>query len=281
MKATPLKRNASQLYLLSVPLLVILLGFGLGKTNYTFYIPIWLVNVFLMVLAAWILGLHTVKAENSNRHLVLGAFSLILPMILVSMFFGLGPPPDTSQGWVDTAIEQQVRYSMLVMAGICIVIGFALLKEFLKNESENFYSLLGFIAIIIAIPIFILDMLFWGFYLPELFKIMVASHAEKLPDWFQPIRALFGLLSVVEVALTYMAIAAFSVSLRKVGLLRISSTRIYLVISLFAFLIIVLSPFIPEILTEAGFAVSIPAIPFLMPYYMGVILLRKVGNAVN
>ncbi len=281
MKATPLKRNVSQLYLLFVPLLVILLGFGLGKTNYTFYVPIWLVNVFLMVLAAWILGLHTINTKNSNRHLVLGAFSLIVPIILVSMFFGLGPPPDTSQSWVDTAIEQQVRYSMLVMAGIGIVIGFALLREFLKNESENFYSLLGLTAIIIAIPIFILDMLFWGFYLPELFKIVVASHAEKLPDWFQPTRVLFGLLSVVEVALTYLAIAAFSVSLRKVGLLRISSTRIYLVISLFAFLIIVLSPFFPEVLTEAGFVVSIPAIPFLMPYYMGVILLRKVGNAAN
>jgi hypothetical protein len=281
MKATPLKSNASQAYLLLVPLLVILFGFGLGKTNYMFYVPIWIVNVGLMSMAAWILGLHTVMDKNSKKHLAVGAFFLIVPLILVSMFFGLGPPPTTAQGWVDTGMEQQVRYSMLVIAGISIVFGFALLRESLKNELENFYSLLSFVTIIIAIPLFIIDMLFWGFFLTASFKILVANEVEKMPEWFKPVRNLFGLISVVEVALTYLAIAALSVSLRKVGLLGKTSSKIYTVISLIAFSIIVLSPFFPKSLAEAGFAVSIPAIPFILPYYLGVNLLKKVGIASN
>jgi len=281
MKVTPSKRNASQIYLLLVPLLVIIFGFGLGKTNYTFYLPIWIINVCLMLMAAWVIGLHTIKDKNRKKHLAFGAFFLIVPFILVSMFFGLGPPPDTALKWVETATEQQIRYSMLVSAGIFIAFGFTLLREKLKSDGENFYSLLGILAILIAIPLFILDMLFWGFTLTASFKILVSTNVEKMPEWFKPIRELFGVISVVEVALTYLAIAAFSVSLNKVGLLRRTSSKIYIAISLIAFSIIVLSTFFREYLAVASFAVSIPAIPFLMPYFMGIHLLKKVGNESN
>ena len=76
------------------------------------------------------------------------------------MFFGIGPPPATAASWVETATEQQIRYSMLTAAGIFIAFGFALLKEKLNTDGENFYSLLGIISIMIAIPLFIIDMLF-------------------------------------------------------------------------------------------------------------------------
>lgn len=281
MKATSTKRNASRIYLLLVPLLVIIFGFGLGKISYTLYLPIWIVNVFLMVIAAWVLGLHTIKDKTKKKHLAFGAFSLIAPFILVSMFFGLGPPPETAVEWVETATEQQIRYSMLVLAGIFIVLGFAMLREKLKNNGENFYSLLGFIAIIIAIPLYIINMLYWGFSLTELFKLMIASDTKNIPDWHKPFRSLFGMISVVEVALTYLAIAAFSVSMNLVGWISKPSSKIYIIISLIAFIMIVLSAFFKEPFVTVGFIVSIPAIPFLMPYFMGIHLLRKIGNQSN
>jgi hypothetical protein len=271
-------RKASRIYLLLVPLLVVIFGFGIGKISYTFYLPIWIINVCLMVASAWILGLHVNNKKNEMRHLALGAFFLIVPWILISMFFGLGPPPETPAGWVETASEQQIRYFMLFVAGVFIASGFALLREKLKTEGENFYSLLGFVAIIIAIPLFIVNMLFWGFSLTELFKILVASNTENLPEWSKPIRALFGLISVVEVALTYIAIAAFAVSMKLAGWLSKTTSQIYVTISLLAFLIIVLSAFLPEPFLTAGFVLSIPAIPFLMPYFMGINLLQRAGD---
>lgn len=278
MNSILLNRNVSRIYLWLVPILVVIFGFSLGKTNYTFYLPIWILNVVLMVITSWILGLHVIRDENKSKHIAVGAFCLIVPTILVSMFFGLGPPPETPAGWVATSTEQQVRYSMLVAAGIFIVYGFTLLKEHQKNDGENYYSLLGSIAINIAIPLFILDMLFWGFSLTELFNTLVATNTEKMPEWFRPLRQIFGMVSVVEVALTYMAIIFFSVSLNMTSLLSKTSKIIYVTLSLFAFIIIILSAFLPEPFVTAGFAVSIPAIPFFMPYYIGINLLKGEGD---
>jgi hypothetical protein len=51
-------------------------------------------------------------------------------------------------------------------------------------------------------------------------------------------------------------------------------------VSLVAFVLIILSAYLPEPFVTAGFAVSIPAAPFLMPYFIGVHLLRKAGDSV-
>ena len=91
-------------------------------------------------------------------------------------------------------------------------------------------------------------------------------------------RSLFGMISVVEVALTYLAIIFFVVSMNRVGWLAKTSSKIYILISLFAFVLVVLSAFLPEPFVTAGFVVSIPAIPFLMPYFIGVNLLRSTGD---
>ena len=272
-----LKRNVSQVYLSLVPLLGIIFGFGVGYISYKIYLPIWIINVCLMVTAAWFLGGHVIKNNDAERkHFAAGAFFLIVPWIIISMFFGLGPPPDTHAGWVATATEQQARYLMLVIAGLFIAFGFSVLREKLKDTKGGFYSLLGYTAIMIAIPLFIINMIYWGTYLVELFKIVVASSSEKMPEWFLPTRKIFGLISLVEVALTYLAIAAFAASLRAAGWLSKTACRVYIGISFLGFLIMSLS-FIKPLETVSNFA-SIPAIPFLMPYFMGINLLRRAGN---
>ncbi len=232
-----------------------------------------------MVAASWSLGLNVFKNKNSEKkHQALGAFFLIIPWILVSILFGFGPPPEKMADWVSTASEQQVRYSILVGAGIFIAFGFSSLRQQLKDSGEFFYSNLGLSAIMIAIPLFIINMIFWGFYLTESFKIFTAAGSEQLPDWFSPLRKQFGLISVVEVALTYLAAAFFALSLRHTGWFNKTATSIYIAISLFAFFVIILSSFLPEPFVTAGFAVSIPAIPFILPYFIGFNLLRRLNK---
>lgn len=277
-----MKSSASKLtsyiYLLLVPIITAGLGFGVGHVSYKLYLPIWLLNVVLMTIASWSLGLNIIKLKNEEENkLAKTAFFLIVPWILISMFAGLGPPPNTAAEWTATAKEQQVRYFMLVICGVFIAFGFVGLRDRLKTKGENFYSLLSLTAVLIAIPLFIINMLYWGFYLSELFKILAADNAKNYPDWFLPTKQLFQLISVIEVALTYFATFLIVLAMRKVGWLSKTSRSFYVLFSLLAFLMIILFAFFPETL-EAGSVVSIPAFPFLMPYFIGVNLLRQAGN---
>lgn len=269
----------SYIYLLLVPFIVAGLGFGVGHVSYKIYLPIWLLNIVLMTLASWTLGLHIIQEKNEEENkLAKTAFFLIIPSILISMFAGLGPPPETATEWTASATEQQVRYFMLVISGLFIAFGFVGLRDRLKTEGENYYSLVSLTSILIAIPLFVINMLYWGFYLTELFKIQTIANSTNFPDWFSPMKQLFGLVSVVEVALTYFATFAIVRAMRKVGWLNKTSSFFYSLFSLLAFTIIILSAFFRETFKIPGFAVSIPAFPFLMPYIIGINLLWKVGN---
>ncbi len=272
-------KTTSYIYLLLVPIITAGLGFGVGHVSYKFYLPIWLLNVVLMIIASWSLGLNVIRLKNEEENkLAKAAFFLIVPWILISMFAGLGPPPHIATEWTATATEQQVRYFMLVISGVFIAFGFVALRDRLKTKGENFYSLLGLTAILIAIPMFIINMLYWGFYLTELFKLQTSANATNFPDWFLPTNRLFELISVTEVALTYFATFAIALSMRKVGWLSKTSSFFYILFSLLAFAVIILAAFLTETF-KAGLAVSIPAFPFLMPYFIGVKLLRQVGKS--
>ena len=274
-------KTASYIYLLLVPVITVGLGFGVGHVSYKFYLKIWLLNVFLMIIASWALCLNVIRLKNEEENkLVKAAFFLIVPWILISMFAGLGPPPLTSAAeWTATAKEQQVRYFMLVISGVFIAFGFVGLRDRLKIKGENFYSLLGLTAVLIATPLFIVDMLYWGFYVTELFKIQANAHTTKFPEWSLPTIQLFGLVSVTEVALTYFATFAIVLAMRKVGWLSKTSSFFYILFSSLAFIIIILAGFFTETF-KIGFAVAIPAIPFLMPYFIGVNLLRQAGKEI-
>lgn len=278
MNAKALK-TTSYIFLLLVPVIAAGLGFGVGHVSYKFYLPIWLLNAIFMILASWSLGLNVIRLKNEDKsRLAKAAFFLIVPWILISMFAGLGPPPETAAEWTATATEQQVRYFMLVICGVFIAFGFVCLRERIKVEGENFYSLLGLTSILIAIPLFIINMLYWGFYLSGFFKIQTSSAGTNFPDWFQPMRQLFGLISVIEVALTYFATFVIALAMKKIGWLGKISSFFYMLFSLLALGIIILSAFFTETFKIPWFAVSIPAFPFVMPYLMGINLLKQTGD---
>jgi len=274
-----LKRNLSYIYLSLVPLLTAVFGFGVGHISYKIYLPIWIVNVLLMLASAWLLGLKVICQHDTEKSKqAYAGLLLIIPWILVSIFFGFGPPPEKATEWVATATEQQIRYSILIAAGVFIVLGFAVLRQVLKSGKGDFYSNIGFTAMLIAIPLFIINMIFWGFFLTESFRILVTAGSDKMPEWFSPIRKQFGMISVVEVALTYLATAAFGLALKLAGWFNKTACWAYILISLFAFFIIILSACCSEPFITAGFAVSIPAIPFIMPYLIGINLLRHAAK---
>ena len=106
----------------------------------------------------------------------------------------------------------------------------------------------------------------------------MASALDKMPEWFPPIQKQMVIIMAVEVALTYLAIAAFAASLKSAAWFKKTASYIYIIISLLCFLSAVLVIFTPEPIASACSIVCIPALPFIMPYFIGINLLRRVGN---
>lgn len=280
MQITHLQKKLSQAYLVLVPAWATALALGVGHISYKIYLPIWLINVVIMIISTWILGLHIIKDHDApNKEIAIAAFLLIVPTILTSMFFGLGPPPETPAKWLATATEQEIRFIMLIIEGVFIALGFAALREKLRNTQGSFYSMLGFTAIIIAVPLFIFNMIFWSAYLPELFKIMTASGLEKTPDWFHPLREEFNLLTPVEIAIIYVGIAAFAASLKTAGWFSKKASTIYIATCFMAVVIIVF-PRSSSLMPIPFFIATIPAAPFIIAYFMGVNLLKKANSLI-
>jgi len=79
-------------------------------------------------------------------------------------------------------------------------------------------------------------------------------------------------------ALVYLATAAFAMALKKAGWFKPGACHIYILISLVFFVLDVLPPTLPEPFATLNFVVSIPAVPFMVPYFIGINLLRKIGD---
>lgn len=101
--------------------------------------------------------------------------------------------------------------------------GFTLLREQLRGRGENLYSLLGQAALTAALPLFLLNMLYWHSYLAEAFQGF--GGAGSRPAWYGPLRSLFGAIGTVEVSLAYPATAAFARALRTAGWLSPPASR--------------------------------------------------------
>jgi hypothetical protein len=233
-----------------------------------------------MILATWILGAHVLKERDIEKnHIIFCALFFVTPWMLISMFFGLGAPPFGKPAeWVASATEQEVRYFFLIVAGVFYAFGFAILREKLKNTNGNLFSLLGVTAIQIAIPLFLIDMIFLGFFVDKLYSIMAASALEKSPQWALPMINQFLIIPIITCSLIYMATAAFAASLKSAGWFKPTACNIYIIISVLGFLLNILPPSVPEPLATLSFITTIPAVPFLMPYLMGVNFLKRAGN---
>lgn len=281
METNSLQRNISQIYLSLIPVIITILGLGFNLHSYKIYVPLTIINAILMAIAAWTLGVQVIRKQDAEKkHLSLVASLFIIPWILLFILSGIGAPPfNNPTEYVATGAEQQARYSFLLVGGVFITFGFAILREKLKKSGEEFYSWLGLIAIMIAVPLFIINMAYYHSFLLETFKIQVASASEKMPEWFTPMRSEMRVIMPVEVALTFLATAAFTASLKSTGWLKKTTSRIYIIISLLCFLSAVLVIFAPDPIASVCSIVCIPAIPFIMPYYMGINFLRQIGNS--
>lgn len=232
------------------------------------------IAVFAMFATAiWKLGGHAIRSQNQELRLAaLAGMLLVLPFALMALLWvGLGPP------WVATPPENQMRYVVLVTMAAAIVGGFATLKEALHLAGERFYSTLGFVAIVLASPFYLIGE-----------SLLIAAYAaavrtEQVPDVFRSLSEFQDILLFLGGVLTYAAAATFAFSLRHVGWLGRRSGWIFVVISaVLAGCLVVRGLQFPDPAalsapwyTVPGFIAGIPAVPFVIPCLLGVALLGR------
>src|SRR3954452_23377203 len=76
---------------------------------------------------------------------------LITPFALVALLWvGLGGP------WQANAAENQMRYLVLIVMTSAIAGGFVVLREALNESGERFYATIGFAAIMLSAPLYLI-----------------------------------------------------------------------------------------------------------------------------
>ena len=239
------------------------------------YQPVGVILFAAIVIAAWTLGARAIASRvGGRRRLAAAGILLILPWAINSLLWvGLGAP------FQATRAENYMRFLVLLADSMIIAGAFVALKEELYDAGERFYSTLGFAASVPAGTAYLVCM-----------SIIVASYVEVLggkggspPQLFN---SLFSVLEFVACVMTYIATASFAASFGEARWLGLGPARTYVVANLVLVSLIVarglsypdLSSGTAPWYVQPGFIAGIPAVPWIMPGWLGVLLLRRAGN---
>ena len=241
------------------------------------YHVIGVIQFAAMAITAWILAGRAITTSAREPRLVaLAGIFLIAPFALVALLWvGLGPP------WVATPPENQMRYLVLAAMTIAIVIGFVVLREALVESDRSFHSSAGFAAVLLSGPLYLIF---------NAFGFGVASaklQSGAVPQTFRDLNEVIDMILFLAGALTYIAAASFAISLGQAGWIKRGAARAFTIISVVALLLLVIRGLHfpdPKALsapwyTNPGFIVGIPAVPFIIPFLFGVVLLRRAGES--
>jgi hypothetical protein len=183
-----------------------------------------------IAIAAWMLGARAIKADAQDRRLLgMAGTLLVTPFALVALLWvGVGGP------WQATAAENQMRYVVLIVMTTTIAGGLVVLREALSQAGERFYATLGFAAIMLSGPLYLI----WNIFAFAAF--FGKEHAGEVPAAIVSLRDMLDLLLFVAGFLTYLATAALAASLGRVQWLGRGAARAFMIANAVALLFLVM-----------------------------------------
>jgi len=264
-------------FVLCLGLIAVFVVFGVPvKYSPGVYYAIVTVQCVVLCLAAWKLGAWAIRAESVDRRRLAAAGGLLIaPWVLFSFLAGIGPPG------MQTAAENSLRYLILFLNAIAIGGGLVVLREALSEAGERFYSTLGFAAIAVATPLYVV----WATIMLAVYRALEHVGSGDPPPWIRWASDPSDILLFFGGALTYGATAAFAMSLAQTRWIGRGSMRASVTASFVALLCLAIRGLhFPEPTAGMpwykipGFVFGIPAIPWIMPVIFGVALLRQAGT---
>ncbi len=240
------------------------------------YWAVAIVQLALIGFAAWNVGLSAVRVDSDERRWLAAAGGLlILPWALFSFLPGVGPPPAA------TAPQNELRYALLLINAAAIGGGMIVLREALSAAGERFYSTLGFAAVLMASPLYLV----WAAILIYV-SFVKATVGAQLPPELRTLGELSEFLLGPACLLTYVATALFATSLGRAKRLGHRASRAFMIVSSVAVLFIAISILQFREVKAAtmhwydvpGAVATIPFVSWIMPVMLGVVLLRRAGE---
>ena len=240
------------------------------------YQVIGIVCFLVTAVAVWCLGKGAIRArESAPRLFGLAGLLLVFPFAIgLLLWIGLGGP------WQATTTENEMRYVVLIVMSVCVASGFVVLKEATGEYGERLLATLGFGATLIGGPCYVI----WNTFAVGAY--MAKNHTGAVPPAIITMMDMLDVLLFIAGFLTYLATAAFALSLARIQWLGHRVAQVFAIISGIAVLFLIVrgmnypdpkatsSPWY----TNPRIIVGIPAVPFIMPALIGVMLLRRAGD---
>lgn len=227
----------------------------------------------ILAISTWWLAHPRVGSQGAPEPLLRSAGTLLLtPIALIALLWvGLATP------WDATPSENKMRYAVLLAGAIGVTAGFFMLKEALAESGERRFSTLALAASTLSGTAYVV----WtSFQLGDAALKLATGAADPA---VAAMNNVFDGLLFSASALAYIATAAVAHALWRVAWLGRRASRTYVALNLIALALLVLrgvsfpSPGADPApwFTRPGFIVGVPAVPWFMPYFLGVILLRR------
>jgi len=229
-----------------------------------------------VALSAWRLS-RPLKGpvQPADPRLRLAGSLLLAPFALIALLWvGLGTP------WDATPAENTMRYSVLLIGAVAITAAVFLLKELLCEIGERLYSSLGLATSLLSGGAFLV----WASFQVGFFTLVVAQ--ARVPSGVAAVNDMLDALLFAAGCLAYIMTATLAHSLGKVRWLGRRAALAYVLLNILALALLLLrgvafpnpgaSP--DPWYTRPGFIVGIPAMPWVMPFFLGAVLLRRCGE---
>lgn len=273
MLSSLIDRRVSCYFLYGSPFLAIVLVAVRALRVHLLDLAIGIAFAALYFSAIWNLVGRAIRSQNQELRLsAMAGILLALPFAMMGLLWvGLGPP------WLATPAENQMRYVVLVTMASAVVGGFVTLKEALQLAGERFYSTLGVAGIMLASPFYLVGE-----------SLLIAAFAgavrtEQTPDVFRSLSEFQDVLMFLGGVLIYVSTAAFALALRDAGWLGRRAAAIVVVICVGSSVSLILrglqfpdpSAVSASWYTVPGFIAGIPAVPFVIPCLLGVVLMAR------
>lgn len=210
-----------------------------------------------------------------DARLRVAAALMLAPFALIGLFFvGLGTPFES------TASENVMRYSVVLTAAIAITTGFIFLKDALAAVGETLYSTAGFAFALMSGMAYVV----WNSFQLGYWIMRVALHTQ--PEAMATMNNVMDALLFAASALAYAGTATFARALSAAGWLGRRSSIVYVALNLVALALLVVRGVTFPVpgagsepwYTQPGFVVGIPAMPWLLPFFLGAVVLHRFGK---
>lgn len=174
-----------------------------------------------------------------------------------------------------------MRYSVLLAAAVLVTVAYSLAHEAMRGRGAGPASTIAASASTLAGAAYVVWISF------ELGAHAMRTRGTPIPDPVRSVAIIHDTLLFAACALTYASTAALALAMGQTRWLGRRAARIFCALNalLFVFLVIRGLSF-PDPTQSAtpwylrpGFVAGIPAIPWIMPYFLGVAMLRRAGES--